>query len=72
MRVCQFRHFGIEMRRQCTTGACDGKYLSILKGLLNVSNSRLSEQREKHIEKIILAVRGTMAVMLALTVIPPG
>ena len=46
MRVCQFRHFGIEMRRQCTTGACDGKYLSILKGLLNVSNPGHRERAE--------------------------
>lgn len=28
------------MRRQTKTGACDGKYSSILKGLLNVSNRR--------------------------------
>ena len=37
MRVCQFRHFGINVAPD-STRRCDGKYSSILKGLLNVSN----------------------------------
>jgi hypothetical protein len=37
MRVCQFRHFGNEMR-QTTTGAGDGNYTPILAGIAGLSN----------------------------------
>ena len=44
MRVCQFRHFGINVAPD-RTRRCDGKYSSILKGLLNVSNPSLDTRR---------------------------
>jgi hypothetical protein len=38
------------MRRQTKTGACDGKYSSILKGLLNVSNEDRGIGKSRHRE----------------------
>ena len=37
MRVCQFRHFGNEMR-QMTTRRGDGNYIFIVTGMPGVSN----------------------------------
>src|SRR5579871_3165447 len=46
------------MRRQTNIGACDGKYLSILKGLLNVSNPRSNyPARQKLLVRESLALR---------------
>jgi hypothetical protein len=52
MRVCQFRHFGINVAPDLTR-RCDGKYSSILKGLLNVSNPRAASNAPPSVPAII-------------------